>query len=151
LESIPEFLIELIPVIGLAAAAIARRWQSRRTTTISVAGEERERMREAENVSLSPDLVQRMEGTSGSTVVAEVKREPGNEAELVPAGARPSRLTRANVTFALVILFSVAGFAWSIVTLSTNSSSEAKYGATATLGWVFGYWFQPGIIVGRVS
>jgi hypothetical protein len=90
-----------------------------------------------------------MESTGGTTVVAEVKQAPDHEPELVPA--EPSRLTRSNVTFALVVLFSVAGFAWSVVILSTNSSSEAKYGATATIGWVFGYWFQPGLLVGRSS
>jgi len=62
------------------------------------------------------------------------------------ARTRGSRWTREDLTFAAVFFFSAAGFIWSVVILSIDSSTDAKYGATATLGWIFGYWFQPDLL-----
>ena len=151
MEQIPDLLIEFIPVFGLILAAIVRWWQSRRTGVIAVPGEERERLGQSQNVSLSPDLVRRLEEEAGATVFAEVEKKIGHEPRLVPTAPNRVRVTRSGITFALVVLFSAAGFAWSIVTLSIHASSEAKYGATATIGWIFGYWFRPDLLSRRPS
>lgn len=151
LEQIVEFLIELIPLFGLALATISRWWHSRGTTVIAVPEEERGRLGKTKSVSLSPDLVRRLEEGAETTVVTVVEQEPGHETKLAPARAKRARLTRSSVTYGLVVFFSVTGFAWSIITLSTHSSTEAKYGATATLGWVFGYWFRPEVLTGHSS
>jgi hypothetical protein len=150
-----DIVTSLIPVVGLAVSTAVRMWQRSHASTIVIPEEALERLGNAPEVTLSPELIRRLEHGTGSDVVTDVEEGASAVPELTPAregvGTRPSRWTRETITFGAVLLFSVGGFVWSLVVLSTHASSEAKYGATATLGWIFGYWFRPDILIHKAS
>ncbi len=148
----PDLPIELIPLVGIMVSTIVRWWKTRRAAVIVVTGEQRDRLGDADSISLSPELVHRLEGEPGGSVFAEVRLTPSSEPELTTAPPDRRGLPRGDITFLLVVLFSVVGFVWSIVVLSLHSSSSVDTdAATATLGWMVGYWFRPELLQRRSS
>ena len=146
----PDLILALVPIFGVAASTAARWWGRRNESTILIPEDVRERLGNAPTITLSPELVRELEGGESQELLADVEEGSSPVRELrsatETAKVKGSAWTRENVTFAAVLFFSFAGFVWSVVVLSIDSSSEAKYGATATIGWVFGYWFNPGLL-----
>jgi hypothetical protein len=146
-----DLVFELIPIVGVAGANLAKWWTRRRATTIVVSEDARDQLGDASEILLSPKLVRALEHGDGMELVAEVEDRAAPVPELTMAeipdiATGQSRWTRDNVTFALLVFFSLGGFVWSLITLSTNASEANKYAATATISFIFGQWLRPDLL-----
>lgn len=145
-----DLLIELIPIVGVAGANLAKWWTRRRATTIVVSEDARDQLGDASEVLLSPELVRALEHGDGMELVAEVEDRAAAVPELTTAEAAilagQARWTRDNVTYGLLVFFSLGGFVWSLITLSTDASEANKYAATATISFIFGQWLRPDLL-----
>jgi hypothetical protein len=146
-----DLLLELIPIFGVAGANLAKWWTRRRATTIILSEDAREQLGDASEILLSPELVRALEQGNVMKLVAEVEDRAATvpeltTAEVAAATAGRSRWTRDNVTFGLLVFFSVGGFVWSLITLSTDASEANKYAATATISFIFGQWLRPDLL-----